>query len=1788
MNFRKTRARSRRNSVNIMIDTEKWKNFGRKMSRKTEYVEEESDDDKSTEMNWEQEFFRRKKLSECISDQDVEVQLTKKQTLLLSTLVPDEILLMEKFDSAEPKRFVGVLLMADVSGYTALSERYNNTGKGGTYRLTVTLNTYLGSLIEMIYNHGGDIIKFAGDAFLALWKTDKRTFLCHTIHTAIACALLIQHSFSSYETDVKVNLRVKLAISAGNIIFATIGNKLPMNYVIFGLPVIEAKLAESVCVSGEVKLTPNAWGHCYSRNYDHVIHEDGHVTIRSILYDPREKDVSKPFGGFGTMIKIKKPFCALENLPDTIWCSSNSISTTEVIQKHEALSFRKAILVAEDKNIGVEIRKFMVRPVLTQIDAQQPLEYLTEMRQVSVLFVTLKPRKCPYLQLITIVNNAYQIICEIVYKSMGCVNKIILFDKDVMMLVIFGLRGFKHECEAQAALKCAYSIKKSVSALDGVCQVSIGVTTGQVYCGVVGHPLRREFTVIGAIVNKAARLMCYFRNKITCDESTFVKSKMSTNGFTLQPKAELKGIMNPGKIYEYTEEIRVKELYDIPMIPPLLDRSDEMEYFENWLNDAHNSYRDFDALLLVGESRLGKSKLLEWMSRHASNCGFNTCHVSLTSIHSATPYLALTQIIDKIFGLKEPIVGFEKEEMIVQLLHVYDEDLCYLNDVLKVRFAFHEGVYTQDVNKRADKAKEIFSRLIQAIPGIFTVFLDDLHNLDPVSWPYIAIMMNSNKIFTVMTVRRGKFSSVHSWLYSVFINSNIRKIVLGSLAPRWIPPLACQILDVKAVPNDLCEALREKCKGLPGLVELFIVHLFSSGALEIKKMRHDELEDWKDEELQFPDPDLLHPQALKATDQVTLNKLIEDDKTEEISICIVTQKEELKTDINVQNLDALIMIQIDSLTPYQQLLLKIASVIGDVLSRDLLESIMYENNPLTTAKAVKRLFSMHILGCANTKSRWHRKTPPTSKVPSGASNTYEKHHVLSCECIFDYDPENSYDLPKYAFCKVMKFKNKKSRQAFYELLPLNQKKEFHARIVANLQNNDQKCTDCGGTVMIVQSTMSFDVERDTVDNIENIDEENSDQEEEVRNSLEENQQEFDNELRTSRSESVNNIKTIYEPVRSSSEANAMSGHNSMQSAISGNSVQFNPILKIKNSEDIAAPRRRSTKRVTVATIVYRNPSADFGTIKVFDMLREVAEAENISDWNNLGVVDSDDEGIASQQNTNKKFFSIKIEKGVSQTNFSKCSCAELKITIYEQLIRHANRADMKLIEIEYLIKLSYLFLIANNTDGAFLKLDDAETYCNMPIIQGVIEPCDIKRFLGKIYSLKTAANLMIGNLTAAKLAIGRATRIYRLNVDKVSEFFKMSQVINSLRIKRKKYRKHEALMLADSIFCLNVATLLFSALGDGTVARTCAYRALKLVRKVDCNVKDLCDVFSNALQVDLLQGFVDNTADTERLAIYTLQRLRRPIRAEDLYALGKLFMATFRARVARGQLAVSIHSGFRALTVSRFLHADNVSIDIIPELFYILLSRRRIEEAVDVVKETINLGHNQRSIDCESWYYAMCLDMVLDAGFQLEPPNEISRYAEHALYTNISDASRRRLVVGLWTYWLRVNQERKAKRFEAEALGWMGHEDPDGSLTHLISAMRLAEGMLESLARKVNDLRKVVDLMELRSLADRELIRLENDAKNCRAMYPRWIILKANTLYLSGRQALATTVLNQALEEARKVHNRLEEATALAATRDSPLWLANARSGRFLNWKEASQQARSSWHQLLYNMTIAR
>ena len=66
-------------------------------------------------------------------------------------------------------RGVCVVLLADISGFTKLSERLSNMGNDGLECLSDTLNDYFGRMIDVIYAHGGDVIKFAGDALLAVW-----------------------------------------------------------------------------------------------------------------------------------------------------------------------------------------------------------------------------------------------------------------------------------------------------------------------------------------------------------------------------------------------------------------------------------------------------------------------------------------------------------------------------------------------------------------------------------------------------------------------------------------------------------------------------------------------------------------------------------------------------------------------------------------------------------------------------------------------------------------------------------------------------------------------------------------------------------------------------------------------------------------------------------------------------------------------------------------------------------------------------------------------------------------------------------------------------------------------------------------------------------------------------------------------------------------------------------------------------------------------------------------------------------------------------------------------------------------------------------------------------------------------------------------------------------------------------------------------------------------------------------------------------------------------------------
>ena len=66
--------------------------------------------------------------------------------------------------------FQAAVLFADISGFTALTEKLAEQGPIGMETLTTVINAYFGRLVEVVTDYGGDVVKFAGDAMIAIWR----------------------------------------------------------------------------------------------------------------------------------------------------------------------------------------------------------------------------------------------------------------------------------------------------------------------------------------------------------------------------------------------------------------------------------------------------------------------------------------------------------------------------------------------------------------------------------------------------------------------------------------------------------------------------------------------------------------------------------------------------------------------------------------------------------------------------------------------------------------------------------------------------------------------------------------------------------------------------------------------------------------------------------------------------------------------------------------------------------------------------------------------------------------------------------------------------------------------------------------------------------------------------------------------------------------------------------------------------------------------------------------------------------------------------------------------------------------------------------------------------------------------------------------------------------------------------------------------------------------------------------------------------------------------------------
>ncbi|XP_076753376.1 adenylate cyclase type 10-like [Xylocopa sonorina] len=306
-----------------------------------------------------------------------------------------------------------------------------------------------------------------------------------------------------------------MIVSSGEVTFSVIGDDRARQFVIAGTPIEDLKYARRICLPGDLVLSSSAWAHCAPSLYEYVIKDSTNVKIIKVIGPPAESELRRSTASFDESSIDRRQSVGYTESELSLLSDISVDSDVNLIQFQTRIS----VIDALRRGIGEHLKTYMLRPVLTQIDRDDPVKYLTEVRQITVICISVIPFECTVHELISLVDELFKIIQNIIEANAGCINMVNLFEKDVSFYILYGIRDYGNREDEKNSSKngllSAFEIMKETKRVPGVKTVLIGVSTGIAFCGIIGHVVRMQYMVFGAPINKAISMTMISYDKVS-------------------------------------------------------------------------------------------------------------------------------------------------------------------------------------------------------------------------------------------------------------------------------------------------------------------------------------------------------------------------------------------------------------------------------------------------------------------------------------------------------------------------------------------------------------------------------------------------------------------------------------------------------------------------------------------------------------------------------------------------------------------------------------------------------------------------------------------------------------------------------------------------------------------------------------------------------------------------------------------------------------------------------------------------------------------------------------------------------------------------------------------------------------------------------------------------------------------------------------------------------------------------------------------------------------------------
>ncbi|EGZ17668.1 hypothetical protein PHYSODRAFT_501470 [Phytophthora sojae] len=558
--------------------------------------------------------------------------------------------------------------------------------------LTTALNKSLEPVIDVILKHGGDIIKFAGDALIVMWETEasrgKVTPSGELVYRAVCCALEALHALqvavtsggndseSSHLQLLGMHVGIGVSDMTGNHVGGVLNR---WEFYLSGDANRQMSIAEENARKGQVALSPEAFNALESRfeslpELDVVCHISGNYLVNEVPGD------FPPF------------------------------------EPHRA-SFVSPQLEPTADLVGF-LRCYVPGAIVSHL--QKGLTLSPCRLNVTVAFVKLEgviEIKDEQKQLQTIHQNLCT-IQECAYKAQGMLRQFVIDDKGAIAIVAIGLPPFFHENN------CFRGIKFASYVLESGVKASIGVTTGSVFCGSVGSNARAEFAVVGDSINLAARLMAAAPvGEIYCDDRTHKETKDSVH-FRDAIEMIVKGKTEPIQVFpvqQYSQaEVFATDLPDTAYPAPYRCSNilDAVPLFgsvpKSNISESNALHR---ALVVYGDSGTGKTMLINHVvQRHSLRC-FRGCGDSVDTAVDFHAWRGIAKVMATIMAASPNGLRVTALEYLVLHQQVTKETL----KKLRHWFPYEDPTMTAPTESTAEKGEGVLRSFRQVLFSVIAV-----------------------------------------------------------------------------------------------------------------------------------------------------------------------------------------------------------------------------------------------------------------------------------------------------------------------------------------------------------------------------------------------------------------------------------------------------------------------------------------------------------------------------------------------------------------------------------------------------------------------------------------------------------------------------------------------------------------------------------------------------------------------------------------------------------------------------------------------------------------------------------------------------------------------------------------------------------------------------------------------------------------------------------------------------------------------------------------------------------